>query len=131
MAYDSYYTEDLADFGYREFDLAADLFAAYKNGGFPDDFQDYGVKLALNMASGYVFFTNSDYQVCMDSDGKLYSFYTTPYSGFEGFAEDLFYEADESWDREDLEYLLEIAEYNDISDEDIAKVQALIDDKEE
>ena len=131
MAYDSYYTEDLADFGYREFDLAADLFAAYKNGGFPDDFDDTGVKLALNTSSGYVFFTNSDYQVCMDEGGKLKSFYSTPYSGFEGFAEDLFYEADESWDEEDLEYLLEIAEYNDISDEDIAKVQALIDSKEE
>lgn len=130
MAYNAY-TENLADFGYRELDMAGDLLKAIKN-GLPEDFNDDGIRVAFNMNSGYVFLTNNDYQVAMvDDDGKLYSFYTTPYSGFEGSAEDLFYDADESWDREDLDYLLEIAEYNNISDEDIAKVQALFDSKME
>ena len=128
MAYNAY-TENLADFGDRELNMAGDLLKALKN-GLPEDFSDIGIKLALNRNSGYVFLTNDDYQVAMvGDDGTLYSFYTTPYSGYEGFAEDLFYEADESWDREDLDYLLEIAEYNNISDEDIAKVRELFDSK--
>ncbi len=129
-SYDAY-TENLADFGYRELEEGGKLLLAIKN-GLPEDFSDDGIKLAFNRNSGYVFLTNDDYQVAMvDDDGKLYSFYTTPYSGYEGSAEDLFYEADESWDKEDLDYLLEIAEYNDISAEDIAKVQALFDSKME
>ncbi len=133
-SYDAY-TEDLADFGYREFDLAADLFAAYKNGGFPDDFDDDGVKLAFNKRSGYVFFTNSEYQVCMDVDGKLESFYNTPYSGYEGFYEDLVDEAvaswedDASWDSEDIEYLIELAEARD-DESTVEKLQALLIEKD-
>ena len=127
-SYDAY-TENLADFGYREFDLAADLFVAYKNGGFPDDFDDYGVKLAFNRNSGYVFFTNSNYQVCMNVDGKLESFYNTPYSGYEGFYEDLVDEADASWDSEDIEYLIELAEARD-DESTVEKLQALLVEKD-
>ena len=71
------YTENLADFGYREQDEAKDIFEAWKLNGLPKDFDNDGVKLAFNMNSGYVFLTNAEYQVAMCGDNKeLYSFYT-------------------------------------------------------
>ena len=83
------YTEDLADFGYREQRAAQDLFEAWKSNGLPVDFYNSGVKIGFNMKSGYVFLTNSDYQVAMcttNEHGKLelYSFYTSPYDCKEG-----------------------------------------------
>ena len=107
--YDAY-TEDLSDFGMREIEELKDILDAWLNNGLPDDFEYSGVKPAFNRSSGYVFLVNDEYQVCMEVDGKLESFYTTPYSGYEGFYEDLLDEADESWDEEDLEYLRDLAE---------------------
>ena len=107
--YDAY-TEDLSDFGMREIEELRDILDAWLKNGLPDDFEYSGVKPAFNRSSGYVFLVNDEYQVCMEVDGKLESFYTTPYSGYEGFYEDLLDEADESWDEEDLEYLRDLAE---------------------
>lgn len=107
--YDAY-TEDLSDFGMREIRELKDILDAWLNNGLPDDFEYSGVKPAFNRNSGYVFLVNDEYQVCMEVDGKLESFYTTPYSGYEGFYEELLDEADESWDEEDLEYLRDLAE---------------------
>lgn len=107
--YDAY-TEDLSDFGMREIEELRNILDAWLNNGLPDDFEYSGVKPAFNRSSGYVFLVNDEYQVCMEVDGRLESFYTTPYSGYEGFYEDLLEEADESWDEEDLEYLRDIAE---------------------
>ena len=59
------YTEDLADFGYREQEEAKNLFQAWRESGLPVDFWNNGVRIAFNMNSGYVFLTNSDYQVAM------------------------------------------------------------------
>ena len=108
-SYDAY-TEDLSEFGMREIEELRDILTAWLDNGLPDDFWDTGVKPAFNRNSGYVFLVNEEYQVCMEVDGRLESFYTTPYSGHEGFYEDLLDEADESWKHEDLEYLRDIAE---------------------
>ncbi len=83
------YTENLADFGYREQDEAKEIFAAWKKNGLPQDFENDGVRLAFNMNSGYVFLTNNEYQVAMSDGDALYSFYTSPYEGIEGSFEDL------------------------------------------
>jgi len=45
----NYYTEKLEDFGYREQDMAKDLFEAWKLNGLPSDFNNDGVKVAMNM----------------------------------------------------------------------------------
>lgn len=65
----------------------------------------------FNRNSESVFLTNSDYQVCMVADGKLESWYTTPYSGYEGFLDDLvqeYIDDPDSWDEEDVEYLRDL-----------------------
>ena len=124
------YTENLADFGMREIEELRDILDAWLNNGLPDDFYDEGVRPAFNRNSGYVFLVNDDYQVCMEVDGKLESFYTTPYSGYEGFYEDLLDEADESWEEEDIEFLRDIAE-NRGDDEAVDKLNALLNEDSE
>ena len=104
------YTEDLSDFGMREIEELRDILDAWIKYGLPDDFWDDKVKPAFNTNSGNVFLTNSEYQVAMRADGKLESWYFTPYDGYEGFYEDLVDEADDSWNSEDIEYLRDIAE---------------------
>ena len=124
-----YYTENIADFGYRELEQLRDILTALLENGLPDDFYDEGVRPAFNRASGDVFLTNDEYQVCMEVDGKLESFYTSPYYGTEGFYEDLLEDA-ESWDAdnadEDLEWLRDIAESRGDT-EGVEKLNALID----
>jgi len=100
------YTENLADFGSRERAMAAELLAA----GLPTGFYDDGVKLAFNRNSGYVFLVNSDYQVAMMNGDHIEQFYTTPYSGIEGFICDLLEENNpEEINSEDAEYILQTA----------------------
>ena len=115
------YTEDLADFGYREQRAAQDLFEAWKTNGLPVDFWNNGVKVAFNMNSGYVFLTNSDYQVAMcttNEHGKLelYTFYTSPYEGKEGSFDELLEEY-EDMHPQDQEWFQEIADNINRSDE--------------
>jgi len=100
-----YYTENLADFGNREKGMAGELLMALSNGNLPDDFNDEGVKVAMNTSSGYVFLTNEDYQVAMMNGDKLESFYTCPICGHEGFLEDMAHGKD---DKECQEYLKDI-----------------------
>lgn len=101
------YTEDLADFGSREREMAAKLLAQR----LPDGFNDDGVKLALNRNSGYVFLVNSDYQCAMMNGDTLEIFHSTPYSGLEGFIEDLLDEnAPDEMHHEDAEYIRDAAE---------------------
>ena len=126
------YTEHLEDFGEVQLNAAADLlYAAAK--GYPSDFWADGVKLAFNSMSGFVFLTNDNYDVCMEADGELYTFYTTPYEGIEGFLWELVddYLADpESWNEEDVEWLRELCSDdqivvdNDLLEEDVEKVLA-------
>ena len=98
------YTEDLSEFGFRELDKASKLLGAIKN-GLPSDFEDDGIKVAFNSNTGFVFLTNAEYQVAMvDDKGKLYSFYTTPYEGYEGSLEELLEEYD-NMNQDDREYV--------------------------
>ena len=110
-------TTNLGDFGYRERAMAAELLTASIKQGFPEDFEDDGIQIMMNRNSGNVFFTNSEYQVAMMNGDDLETFYTTPYSGHEGFADELkadYEENGESWNQEDIDYLIELG----IIDED-------------
>lgn len=82
-------TTDLSKFGNREKAMAADLLNAMTKKGLPEDFNDDEVTVMMNMNSGNVFLTNSDYQVAMMNGDTLESFYSCPQCGCEGFAEDL------------------------------------------
>ena len=105
-----HYTEDLADFGFRELKEAGKLLTAISN-GLPDDFDNQGIRVGFNLNSGYVFLTNDNCEVAMvDDKGELYSFYSTPYMGVEGSLEDLIEEYDELCE-EDQEYVDELKEY--------------------
>ncbi len=84
-----FYTEDFAEFGIREIKLLNVLLAAWIEQGLPDDFYNDGVKPALNKQSGYVFLTNSEYQVAMMNGERLESHYSLPHSGDEGFLSEL------------------------------------------
>ena len=115
------YTEDLADFGYREQRAAQDLFEAWKSNGLPVAFWNNGVKIGFNMNSGYVFLTNSDYQVAMCETNEhcnleLFSFYSSPYEGKEGSFDELLEEYKEMHP-EDQEWFQEIADNINRSDE--------------
>lgn len=102
-------TIDLSKFGYRELDMAGDLLKAIKD-GLPDDFYDVGITVMMNQNSGNVFLTNDDLQVAMLNDeGKLESWYWTPYEGIEGFFDDLLDEY-ENMNDEDKEYMQDLAE---------------------
>ena len=115
------YTEDLADFGYREQEEAKNLFQAWRESGLPIDFENNGVKIAFNMNSGYVFLTNSEYQVAMCETNEhnkleLFSFYSSPYEGKEGAFDELL-EDYKDMHPEDQEWLQQIAENINRSDE--------------
>ena len=99
------YTENLADFGFRELDYASKLLSAIKN-GLPDDFDNQGIRVGFNRYSGYVFLTNDEYQVAMydDESKELYSFYSTPYDEYEGSLEELITQYDDMC-KEDQEYV--------------------------
>lgn len=96
-------TTNLADFGTRELATVRDLLTAMLEQGLPDDFYNNEVVPMFNINSGYVFLTNSEYQVAMLNGEKLESFYTSPAYGFEGFYDDLkeqyddMHEEDKEW----------------------------------
>ena len=96
-------TTNLAQFGARELEKVRDLLDAMLTQGLPSDFSDDGVHPMFDMNSGFVFLTNSDYDVCMINGNKLESFYTSPYEGLEGFYDDL-KEQYEDMNEEDKEW---------------------------
>lgn len=101
------YTENMADFGYRERKMAAELLAS----DLPDGFYNSGVKLAFNRDSGYVFLVNDDYQCAMMNGDTLEIFHSTPYDGHEGFLRDLVEEfSPDDLHHEDAEYIRQAAE---------------------
>jgi hypothetical protein len=87
-------TTDLSKFGWRERKMAAELLTAACDQGFPDDFEDDEVTIMMNMNSGNVFFTNSEYQVAMMNGDKLESFYSCPECGHEGFKDEILHNED-------------------------------------
>lgn len=80
-------TTDLAEFGFRELKMAAELLAAYCDS--PPSFLTGGVQVIMNTYSGYVFLTDEDFNVAMMNGGKLEQFHSCPECGAEGFGEDL------------------------------------------
>ena len=88
-------TTDFAKFGYRERELAKDLLTASCKKGFPNDFEVDEVTIMMNQNSGNVFFTNSEYQVCMMNGDDLESFYSCPICGHEGFLDEIEHGEDE------------------------------------
>ena len=107
------YTENLNDIITfdRERALTIELLQAWGEQGLPNDFYEEGVKLAFNRNSGYVFLVNDEYQCAMMNGNTLESFYTSPYSGREGFIDELFddyIEDKDAWHIEDAEWLLDI-----------------------
>lgn len=108
---DDLITTDLADFALRERALVIALLQAWQEHGLPGGFDDDGVKLCLNTSSGYVFLTNSNFDVAMLNGESLEVFHSTPYDGHEGFLSDLLakYSPDDL-DGADEEYLRDCAE---------------------
>jgi len=104
---DSITTTDLSQFGSRELAEAGRLLTAITEQGLPDDFWDDGITVMFNTSSGYVFLTNSDYQVAMFNEDKplvaggvitgfeLESFYSCPNCGEEGFADEIDWNGDQ------------------------------------
>ena len=82
-------TTDLADFGWRELKMAAELLSALIDQGTPDAFESDRIELMFNRNSGCVFITNADYQVAMLNGNHLETWYTDFEDGTEGFKEDL------------------------------------------
>ena len=113
---------ELEKFGARELSLATKLLNAISN-GYPKDFDASGVKIAFNPYSGDVFLTNDDYQTCIEVDGELFSYYSTPYNGIEGTFDDLLDQYEEMCN-EDKEYIKELARmYYPESLEEIEKLE--------
>jgi len=119
-------TTNLADFGYREIKMARDLLDAWVNNGLPEDFSNDGVTLMMNQNSGNVFLTNDEFEVAMESNGELYSFYTSLYEGKEGSFDDLLTEYKDMCE-EDKEWFRDVAERLNREDE----IPADEDDSEE
>lgn len=82
-------TRNFEDLGFREIAILRDILTAYLDSGLPEDFEEDEITWEFNSNSGNVFLVNSQYQVCMLNGGKLESFYSLPYEGHEGFAENL------------------------------------------
>jgi len=80
-------TTDLSEFGARERALLIKLLLAWQEQGLPEDFDNNEVTPMFNKNSGFVFLTNSDYQVAMLNGDKLESFYHCTNCGNEGFIE--------------------------------------------
>jgi len=81
-------TSDLSEFGYREFKLMSELLNSYIEYGLPRGFDNQGLTIMFNRNSGYVFFTNEDYQICMLNGDKLEIWHNCANCGREGFRED-------------------------------------------
>tara|TARA_R110000868_G_scaffold12456_6_gene59515 strand:+ start:174 stop:515 length:342 start_codon:yes stop_codon:yes gene_type:complete len=86
-------TTDLTKFGYRERKMAEELLHSWNEDGLPENFDDDEVTIMLNLNSGNVFLTNSEFQVAMMNGESLEIFYTDPETGEEGFLEELSSEA--------------------------------------
>lgn len=102
---------NLEKMGYREIQMVQGILNAYLEQGLPSDFYDDGVTIEFNPNSGYVFLTNSDYQVAMLRWDKLESWYCTPYNGYAGYVDELLDELENSpddWHEEEVEFLYDM-----------------------
>lgn len=80
---------DLSRFGFQELKEAAKLLTAYADADSKGaEFLGSGINIMFNTSSGYVFLTDSDYNVGMLNDGDLEQFFTCSDCGKEGFLEE-------------------------------------------
>ena len=98
------------DFGYKELSDAGDLLTLYSAGRLTPLARDYfsgpyGISIGFNNMSGNVFLVDEDSNVLMsDGYGQLDLFISLPYSGEEGFYDELM-EIYQEVDEGDQEYL--------------------------
>lgn len=81
-------TTNFADFGYSERIQVLRLISAWHEQGLPEGFYEEEVIPMMNRDSGYVFLTNSEYQVVMLNGSNLEIWHHCGNCGHEGFAED-------------------------------------------
>lgn len=114
-------TSDLAEFGARERALVVELLAAWERHGLPLDFDSDEVRPMFNRESGYVFLTNSSYEVAVVREcacrptGELVSHYWLSYEGHEGTLEELLEDYEQhgdTWHPDDVKQLEQIREAN-------------------
>lgn len=74
----------------------------------PEGFYTKGLTLNVNKRSGFVFFSNEEYDVLLLNGNKLEQFYSSPYEGREGFFKEL-REQYQEMHPEDQEWLRDIA----------------------
>ena len=98
-------TIDLTKFGYRELKMLEQLLKAMREQGLPDGFDNDEVTPMMNMNSGNVFLTNSNYDAAKMNGDTLEKWFNCPYCGHEGFLEDMQHDA---IDDECKEYMNEI-----------------------
>lgn len=111
-------TTNLAEFGKRELAMAAELLNAYSKGNYDCPyFMNDGVQVMMNKNSGNVFLINDECQVLMMNGNKLEGFYSSPYSGYEGFIDELIADWNEDWHKDDSEWLYELADDWGVLDE--------------
>jgi len=90
---------NLANFGAREIEIAANLLRSYARAGqycdgkqynqLPESWYASDVKLAFNPNSGFVFLSNEEFQALVDTSDGVAMWYFTPYYGVEGTLEDV------------------------------------------
>jgi hypothetical protein len=80
-------TTDLAKFGSSERKELCRLLDAWEEQGLPESFHDTEVIPMMNTESGYVFLTNSEYQVAMCNGSKLALWNACSNCGHEDFEE--------------------------------------------
>ena len=108
-------TNQLSKFGFHEFELAKQLFSQVVENGFPPLYNEDGLELLFNTSTGDVYFENNEGLRCMINTRHdcLDIYYSTPYSNYEGFIDDLIEQYDdekENWHEEDIEFLKSICE---------------------
>jgi hypothetical protein len=82
-------TTNLSEFSHRELHEVETLLKAMREQGLPEDFYDEEVHPMFNKCSGFVFLTNSEYQVALMNGDSLESFYSCPECGYEGFLDEM------------------------------------------
>lgn len=97
---------ELEGFGYREMALAGEILTAIAN-GLPEGFDPDGLAIELTR-SGEVFLVNDYYQIAAMNGDSLELYYILPYSGEEGFRDELATLNKEELHEEDAEYLQSI-----------------------
>jgi len=81
-------TTNLSDFGSRERGMLVDLLTAWREQGLPHDFDANEVQAMMNRDSGWVFLTNSEFQVAMMNGDNLELLNKCSNCGYEGFSGD-------------------------------------------